>query len=376
MIWDRVEAYNRGRDPERLALKYKKMAASALGFFRGSAHLFYEDWPEDSELRTAPLAWVCGDMHLENFGTYRADNRLIYFDCNDFDEGCRGPATWDAARLLVSVAVACEARGQKPTALLKRVVRAYAAELRRGRPRWTEAETSTGVIRELFDSLQRRTGEQFLNARTVMKGKRRRINLESGKALAATPEDVELAGSFFAKKTDFVCLDVARRIAGNSSLGVPRFVVLAKGKAGKLFLLDMKRAHGAAALQFTRTPEQPPFRDDAERVVTALGLFLAMPPAFCEAVRMGGAGWILRELLPSEDRVEVSRATGPGFAAYAESLGALTAWGHLRGSGRKGAANGDALVDWDVPEKRLVEFARDYARRVEKDWREFRAAAG
>jgi hypothetical protein len=28
-------------------------------------------------------------------------------------------------------------------------------------------------------------------------------------------------------------------------------------------------------------------------------------------------------------------------------------------------------VEWDVPGARLLEFALDYARRVEKDWKEF-----
>jgi len=120
-------------------------------------------------------------------------------------------------------------------------------------------------------------------------------------------------------------------------------------------------------------PAQPHFRNDAERIVVAQGLFLAMPPAFLRAVKFSGDGWVLRELLPSEDRVDVARAPDPAFAGYAAALGAVTAWGHLRASGRKGAANGDALVEWDVPGERPVEFARDYARQVSKDWKEFRA---
>ena len=40
MIWDRVEAYNKGRDPERLALKYRKMAGDALALREvHSAHI-------------------------------------------------------------------------------------------------------------------------------------------------------------------------------------------------------------------------------------------------------------------------------------------------------------------------------------------------
>jgi len=374
MIWDRVEAYNQGRDPERLALKFKKMRSDSLAFFRGTAHLFYEDWPRDSQMRKAPAAWLCGDMHLENFGTYRADNRLIYFDCNDFDEGCLGPATWDVGRLLVSVAIECEEREFKAReckALCERVAGAYAAELARGKPRWTEPETSTGIIRELFDGLQFRTPQKFLNSRTVLERRRRRINVENGKALPATEADRRAVQAFFAKETEFVCVDVARRIAGNGSLGIPRFVALVEDKLKNPFLLDLKLAHPAAPLRYQEAPVQPKWKSEAERVVGTQTLFLAMPPAFLQAVTFAKQGWILRELLPSEDRVDVARSPEPAFAGYAEALGTVTAWGHLRASGRKGAANGDALVDWTVPVARLVEFAHDYARQVERDWKEF-----
>jgi len=377
MIWDRVEAYNRGRDLERVALKYKKMASDELAFFRGTAHLFYEDWPGNSELRKAPWVWVCGDLHLENFGTYRADNRLVYFDCNDFDEGCLGPATWDIARLLVSFAIECEEReyrGSAARALMTQVAETYAAQLRLGNPRWTEPETSTGIIRELFDGLQFRTAQKFLNSRTVMDKRRRRLNLENGKALPATDKDKEAVKGFFAKETEFLCLDVARRVAGNGSLGVPRFVALVEDPEKNPFLLDLKHAQPAAPLLYHEPPAQPKFRNDAERIVVAQGLFLAMPPAFLQAVKFAGDGWVLRELVPSEDRVDVAKAPDPAFTGYALALGAVTAWGHLRASGRKGSANGDALVEWDVPTERLVEFARDYARQVEKDWKEFKSA--
>ena len=358
MIRDRIAAYNRGRDEERLALKYKRMASDELAFFRGTAHLFYEDLPGDSELRKAPAAWLCGDLHLENFGTYRADNRLTYFDCNDFDEGCLGPAVWDVARLLVSVAIECEMRELKGGALLRRVAGAYASALRSGKPRWTEPETSSGIIRELFDGLQFRTAQKFLHSRTVMEKRRRRINIENGKALAAVEKDREAVKAFFAKATEFVCVDAARRIAGNGSLGVGRFVALVEDRARNPFLLDLKHAQPAAPLRYHAVPAQPKFRNDAERIVVAQGLFLAVPPAFLRAVKFAGEGWVLRELLPSEDRVDVGQAPEPAFTGYTEALGAVAAWGHLRASGRKGAANGDELMEWDVPAARLVEFAR------------------
>ena len=77
---------NRGRDPERLKLKLAVLRADPFSFFRGTSRLFYSTTPLDHRLRASPMVLVCGDLHLENFGTYKGDNRLVYFDLNDFDE--------------------------------------------------------------------------------------------------------------------------------------------------------------------------------------------------------------------------------------------------------------------------------------------------
>src|SRR4051794_38386050 len=63
-----IHAWNRGRELDRLRLKYAAMEASPFAFYRGTCHLFYRDWPLDTGLNDAPLVWICGDLHLENFG--------------------------------------------------------------------------------------------------------------------------------------------------------------------------------------------------------------------------------------------------------------------------------------------------------------------
>ena len=98
---------NAGRDPERLAMKYAKMAQSPFIFLRGACHLFYDTLPDSPLFRDAPLAWCCGDLHFENFGSYKGDNRLVYFDINDYDEAALAPATWDMIRLLTSIQCGC-----------------------------------------------------------------------------------------------------------------------------------------------------------------------------------------------------------------------------------------------------------------------------
>ena len=83
-IWKLIQAFNYGRDLDALVQKYTKMRENAFVFFRGTCHLFYRDLPHDSSLNLAPAVWICGDLHLENFGTYKGDNRQIYFGINDF----------------------------------------------------------------------------------------------------------------------------------------------------------------------------------------------------------------------------------------------------------------------------------------------------
>ena len=53
-----IAAFNRGRHPELLALKYRKMAASPFGYFRGTNHLFHADWPREAWLERMPAEFI------------------------------------------------------------------------------------------------------------------------------------------------------------------------------------------------------------------------------------------------------------------------------------------------------------------------------
>ena len=53
--------------------------------------------------------WISRDLHRENFGSYKSDNRMVYFDLNDFDEAILAAAAWEAARIKTGIFVAFEA---------------------------------------------------------------------------------------------------------------------------------------------------------------------------------------------------------------------------------------------------------------------------
>ncbi|TDN69060.1 uncharacterized protein DUF2252 [Paraburkholderia sp. BL10I2N1] len=180
-----IANFNTGRDPERLSMKYELMRTSAFVFLRGTCHLFYARLPSGSVIAGTPATWICGDMHLENFGSYKGDNRLIYFDMNDFDEACLAPCLAELVRLLTSVLVAADSlqvSRAEALALCHTTIDSYSAVLRFGKARWIEEETAEGMVRELFEVLHEGTRVDHLNRRTDLKGKKRVLKIDGKKA--------------------------------------------------------------------------------------------------------------------------------------------------------------------------------------------------
>ena len=195
----RIKANNSGRDAVRVRLKYRAMRSNAFAFLRGSCHLFYQQLPRGGVFKSVPKVWVCGDLHLENFGSYKGDNRLAYFDINDFDESALAPASWDLVRFLASLRIASDgsAIGREATqAACRAFLEAYGAALASGKAYWVERDTATGVIRNLLDHLRDRHRLAFLDTRTVLKGKKRVLRVDGGKAIPVSPEQREEIAHF------------------------------------------------------------------------------------------------------------------------------------------------------------------------------------
>lgn len=390
-VVEKITHFNAGRDPERLALKYQALASNAFSFLRGTCHLFYERLANHSALDAAPAAWICGDLHLENFGTYKGDNRLVYFDINDFDEAALAPCTWELLRLLSSILVAAQTLSlsrDDARSLARNCAESYASALASGKPRWIDRDAANGLIGELFEHLAGQKRKDFIDSRTAMLGKRRVIRTGKGKALAATDAEQQRIGawlnSYAASKDNpdfFVPLDIARRVAGTGSLGQERFVILVQGKGGPggHYLLDLKAAQPSCLTGKTACA-QPAWRSEAARIATICAQMQAVPPAFLEAVEIDGRPYTLKDLQPSQDRVSLQDniSRQKQLDRLLRDFGAIAAWGELRAAGRYGSAGADALIafaqerTWIAP---LLELAAGMAQQVELDWREFVAQA-
>ncbi|MFY9530800.1 MAG: DUF2252 family protein [Candidatus Acidiferrales bacterium] len=92
-----------------LEIKHSAMAAGIFPFFRATFYRWLQLWedvcPEEAR---APKVLAVGDLHVENFGTWRdLEGRLIW-GVNDFDEAYRMPYTIDLVRLATSVRLAMQ----------------------------------------------------------------------------------------------------------------------------------------------------------------------------------------------------------------------------------------------------------------------------
>jgi len=386
----RIQQFNAGREPERLAMKYRNMRSSAFVYLRATCHLFPGQLPELKALAKAPAIWSCGDLHLENFGSYKGDNRLTYFDINDFDESALIPASWDMVRLLTSVRLACaelESKAERVRELIDVLLAAYFQQLHRGSARWIERDTATGPVHELLATVDERKRKDFLDSRTVKRGNQRKLLIDGKKALAASKNQHAQVGEFIEKfaKTQrepefYDVLDVARRIAGNGSLGVDRFVVLVRGKGNpdNNYLLDLKQAV-PSALTDALTLKQPAWANEGERVVALTRRAQAVPVAFLHAVQMNGHDYVLRDLQPSADRVSFEEKGNEErrLNELMLAIGQCTAWSHLRGSGRQGSGIADELVAFGSAEswqKVLRKASATCADSVATEWKTYSEA--
>ncbi|RNL81323.1 DUF2252 family protein [Nocardioides marmorisolisilvae] len=90
-----------------LRRKHEEMRAHEYRFLRGGYHLWLARFGEElPELLTGTPVPVVGDLHVENFGTWRDRDQVRRWGVNDFDELSRGPVALDLVRLATSAVLA------------------------------------------------------------------------------------------------------------------------------------------------------------------------------------------------------------------------------------------------------------------------------
>lgn len=385
----RIEDFNKGREPERLGLKYEKMTESPFAFFRGTAHLFWEDLSASkSSLPDGPLVWACGDLHFDNFGSFQGDDGLSHFDVNDFDESALASIVWELSRFVTSVYVAAPILGMSRASadeLAAVFLDACQQALADGKARWVERATATGMVRTLLQRVGARTRAMLLRERTRMKHGKRVIDYDrhtlpaTGDQRARVTRELD---KFAAAQPDpkfFRVLDVARRASGLGSLGLNRYIVLVRGDGGRAgnALLDVKEVAPSSLARFGGVP-QPKWKSEPERVVAIQHRMQAIAPAMLHAKSIRHRGYVLREIQPSKDRLRIEDAKGQRhIRSAAKVMGQGTAWAQLRSSGREGSATIDDLIAFAESrgwKKRVISYAVAYANQVQREYKHFVAS--
>src|SRR5271167_3329796 len=119
-----------------LRLKHSNMKAAVFPFLRATYYRWAQLWPTVCpDLAQGPQVLAVGDLHVENFGTWRdAEGRLIW-GVNDFDEAHPMAYANDLVRLAVSALLAADASASfhlAPTEISQQLADGYRERIESG----------------------------------------------------------------------------------------------------------------------------------------------------------------------------------------------------------------------------------------------------
>lgn len=387
-VASKIKQFNSGRNPNLLKRKYENMRSNAFVFYRGSCHLFYQDLPAQSVLEQSPPSWICGDLHLENFGSYKADNRNVYFDINDFDEGILAPCLFDVARALTSIILAADVtlkiEAKAAVQLCKVFSNSYAKTLQEGSSKLIEENLVEGSLKDFLDDIQNRKRKDFINSRTEKNNGKRQLLIDNKRFIEISkPEKQQITNTIetWAKTQEnpefYKVMDVGYRIAGTGSLGLERYVLLLEGNVeGNHYLLDMKIANPSCLNPYVKLT-QPQWNNEADRIVKIQKRMQLFPLALLNQIQFQQRWFVLKELQPSQDSMDFKLCKGnqDKLGSVISHFAEIVAWDQLRSSGRQGSAIaddliafGDCFAEWH---ENLLDYSINYAKKAQQDYKEY-----
>ena len=328
-----------------LRLKHKQMADAVFSFFRATFYRWMQVWPEVcADLAKAPQVLAVGDLHVENFGTWRDVEGRLVWGINDFDEAAVLPYTNDLVRLAASAMVAITAGHLtlRPKDACESILEGYRKSLaQHGRPFVLEEDhdwlrqIATGVLRDPTHFWRKMTG---------LPPMRRPIPVSAREALEHLMPEHGLA------------YHTVRRIAGLGSLGHVRLVALAQCHGANI-------AREAKALVPSSVYWVNGDQDPLEILYQAiLSRAVRCPDPF---VRLHGH-WIVRRLSPHCSRIEMN-----ALPAKRDDLRLLSAMGWETANIHLGTANARKQIGRHLdrlPSNWLFATAKDMENAVTSDW--------
>lgn len=270
---------------EDMQLKHREMRANEFSFLRATYYRWAQVWPEVCpELIHDHVVLAVGDLHVENFGTWRdADGRLVW-GVNDFDECYPMPFTNDLVRLAVSVCLAIAAGEMDITTGVA------AEELLRGYKDCLQAGGRPLVLVDKSTPLRTMARER-LNSPQVFWGKllahppiHRPVPARASRAIAELLPERGIELKFL------------HRVAGLGSLGKERFTGVGEWLGGKI-------AREAKALTLSACQWAEGRKDKGE---TYYELILRLAVRCPDPMVLVRGEWLIRRLSPDCFRIRLA----------------------------------------------------------------------
>lgn len=326
-----------------LARKHEEMASDEFAFFRAAFYRWAQHWKSaPSVLLKTPRVLAAGDLHVENFGTWRdAEGRLVW-GVNDFDEAWPLPFAFDLVRLAASALIAS---GHGAGAILKGYRDSLAAG---GRP--VVLEERALELRRLAAERLKDPGAFWRKLEAVKTWKKPVPAAAARLLLDSLPEGAKQ-------------LRIIHRVSGLGSLGRERYAMLAEWR-GALIAREVKALAPSAAawVRDSGTAALPKSAELLRRAVRC-------PDPFLRA----GERWTLRRLSPSCSRIELADLpAGHDAETLLYWMGWETANLHL---GSQRAAVLTASLD-SLGSSWLEHAARTMRELLAADFAEWRKASG
>jgi uncharacterized protein DUF2252 len=338
--------------PRDLEQKHERMREDLFSFFRATFYRWVQLWDELQEgLADAPEVLAVGDLHIENFGTWRDVEGRLVWGVNDFDETAPLPCTLDLVRLAASASLAIDAAALKlgARAATEAILEGYREALEKGGRPFVLAEHHRALHSMATHRLH--DPSQFWE------------KLQSSEALGGAPPPVPHALLLEALPARAGPPKFHRRIAGLGSLGRERFVAIAD-LAGGLVAREVKRL-APSAVAWARSRE----KEELVRCQRLLdGTWRSRDPMV--AVKQG---WLVRRLAPDCSRIPlVALPDGRDEIALLHAMGRETANVHLE-SVEPSAILADLRKRGD---RWLDHAAKKMAEAVHDDWKAWRTTKG
>jgi hypothetical protein len=333
--------------PKDLTRKHKLMRADIFSFLRATFYRWSQLFPELCESSAAaPEVLAVGDLHVENFGTWRDAEGRLAWGINDFDEVSRMPYTIDLVRLAASAHLAIDTEKLKLAHrdACSAILTGYKECLEAGGRPWAIAGHHAWLRDMVNPGL--RDPILYWDRLTTLPPVESRVPKPARRAIEKLMPARDLEYQF------------AHRIAGLGSLGRQRFVAVAEFEGG----LICREAKALAPSAWDWANER---RLTGNHYQRALDTAVRDLDPF---VRVHGK-WIVRRLAPDCTRIEMSM-----FPKQRDEVRLLHAMGWEIGNVHLGSGNPLKLLS-DLSKRGKAWLHRDAEKMVKAtraDWEAWR----